>query len=301
MDQQAANREQAALNIQLGQGIQQAAPTTNVRAASQEVAGAATQAMGNQAGAQQQQAQKQLSTVGQMAVEEQSNQATTDIQNRARLQNEALAKSAMTSQMATQKADITSRKTITDADIATKARMEQAGLAFDNRLQALTLKQREDISKLGRDVKSELFDKNMAFEKDELGRKFNNERQLADYAVASAKSDIELGQRMQAMQQAAQKDIIVLEAAQRALAQELEQTSKNKTRKINADVQRQLAARHAALSREIERKKARAANTQLIIKAASIGAVALIPGAQPVAAGMAASTAAEYAASQEGA
>jgi hypothetical protein len=266
MDAQAAAREKAALDIQAGQAIASTQPTGNIRAAGQQIAGALTQAQGNAAVAQQQQSQKNLSQIGQMAVAEQQTQAETEIANKARQQNENLARAGITSQMATQKADIASRKTLTDADIATKQRMEAAGLVYDTRLNALTLKQREDLSKLGRDIKDELFDKNLAFEKDEVGRKFSNERQLADYAVSRAKSDIDLQKSMAAMQRAAKFEIIMLEAAQKKIVQELEQQSANATREMGQEDRIKLAQYKSSIEKRIARKKAEAANRAMIFQ-----------------------------------
>lgn len=71
-------------------------------------------------------------------------------------------------------------------------------------------------------AKKEMFDSRMDFEKDEMGRKFSNERQLADYARLRAHSEDEWQNYVQRTDQMYQRKEQFLTAAHQKLVQEIQ-------------------------------------------------------------------------------
>ncbi len=266
LDAKAATRASEAQATGLQSAIAQApvAPQQTLQA-SQQIAEQYTQAQG-QAGLQQQtQAGQQATQIGQMALQEQKFQGSQELQKLERSQGLALGNAARQQALAGQEADIKARKQITTAEIEQAKRLQALGIDQDNRLSALTLKQREDISKLGRNVRQELFDKQLQFGKDERGRKFSNERQLADYAIANAHSEQDLAQKMQIMTQDAEKDLIMMEGVNNRLRQALQQGHNGKNQKLDQASKAKISAAIKRNEQLIADKKAKAANRSLII------------------------------------
>jgi len=263
-DARAVARENAALNLQLSQGVASAAPTSDVTKAGQQIAGLATQAKGQQAVASAQQSAQNLAGIGQAAVGAQEQAAQSYLSDRSRAQDLALGKKSQLAELGSKIQDISSNKYLTQAELDMKNRVEAQGLAFDERLSALTIKQREDLSKLGQDVKMELFDKNQTFEKDELGRKFSNERQLADYAVATARSNEELADKMQSMEQASNRENMLYEAMMNKISTTLELESRGKISKLNRDTRLELERTKQKIEQRMRDRKAKGNNIRLI-------------------------------------
>lgn len=80
---------------------------------------------------------------------------------------------------------------------------------------------RQKIAQLGQDAQAELFDRQMKFQKDELGRTQFNDRQLADYAVTSARSQEQYKNYQQAAQLAYSRNLQVMQTAYNKLDEAL--------------------------------------------------------------------------------
>lgn len=119
------------------------------------------------------------------------------------------------------------------------------------------------LSNLNSSLKNKLFDENMQFGKDELGRTLFNDRQLLDFKVATAKSDIELKKFEQDMRQASARKIQILAAAQQKLKQALEQSFSQGEQNLDQDSRMKIAqakiAAEAKMKKEANKQKNRAA------------------------------------------
>lgn len=136
-------------------------------------------------------------------------------------------------------------------------------------------------------VKNELLDNQLTFRKDELGRTLFNERQLADYALANAKSEEELQNYAQLVQQISSKKMQILSAAHAKIQQELKQAYTKEATEENAKLKRELAVAEYNMRRKMEKEQADARNRAGMLGAAGsiVGAVAggvigtvLVPG-----------------------
>lgn len=265
MDAQAEKREQSALAVQTQGAIKSAPKSSNIKAQAQQIGQAVSGAQGQIAAkgaASGTAAQLQAGATG-VGLEQQA--AQQELAQKGMQQTEAQSGKDIDAKRTSQQADLESRKTITDAQIQQQAYLQDMGMAQDNRLSAVSLKQRDDLHALGKDLNGKLFDSTMRFEEDEIGRKFSNERQLQDYMVSNAKSDIALKDQMREMQQVADREIYMMEAAYKALEQEEKQKFKSgEQSKGQAHMQK---VRHAKeeMARSIRKKKAKRDNRKAIL------------------------------------
>jgi hypothetical protein len=172
-------------------------------------------------------------------------------------------------------ASLRQAKKLQAEELASQKRMQQTGIAFDNRVSFLTRKQRADLSELGRLVKQQVFDSRLQFKADERGRNFSNARQLADYAVASARDRQELAERLQDMQQSYEKEQIMFDAVNKKLVQAIEAEYKKSEQERDQEMLRTLAEMKRAAEREQRRRaaKAQAINSIIVGGATIAGAV----------------------------
>lgn len=81
----------------------------------------------------------------------------------------------------------------------------------------------ERFAQVSEQAKAEMFDSRRKFAQNELGRKFDNERQLADYAKLRARSDEDWKSYTQSMDQLSRRKSQMLGAAQGRIEQQLVQ------------------------------------------------------------------------------
>jgi hypothetical protein len=183
-------------------------PAPNVQAIQAQQA----QLAGQQQVEQLQQAQQATAQIGQQAVQEEARVGEAAAARRAMSQEEQQQQTKNQMAARLQEQDIASKKRQTTADIQTAKKLQAAGFDVDSRLQMATEKQRNDLAKLGNGIKEELLDSRLAFEKDEIGRKFSNDRQFADYIAANAKTQQEFEVKMQEMAQVAKNEEVMMNA-----------------------------------------------------------------------------------------
>jgi hypothetical protein len=228
---------------------------------------------------QQQQATAQL---GQLGVQAQQREGEAGTKRRAMSQQEQQQQAKNVMGQRLQKESLESRKRMVDSDTAASQRMQQAGFDVDNRLQVATQKQRADISKLGHDVKSELLDSRLAFDNDERGRKFSNDRQFADYIISTAKSQNDFAKKMQDMQQVAQNKTMVLDQIHQRLLTIQERGFIDREGDLDAAANIEIARLAAAAQKEAQKAQNDAKNKQSMWAAGGTiigaGAGALIGG-----------------------
>lgn len=276
-----ADQQQAAGQSQIGLQTQQAiaaqpAGTRPTKRSAQELAAAITQSqqqlnmqtqqMGDQAvlGAAQQAVQgRQFGQ--QQALQEQQSLTATEI---AKLQRQGALRQ--------NSEQLKQAKRLQKNELDMQKRIQSASIEYDNRLSFLTRKQREDLSALDSYTKQQIFDNRLSFRYTEGQRKFSNMRQLADYTVASALDNRDLQNRMREMNQAAAKEIMILEHVHNMLTERLKlefrrsEGQKDNTTKIKIYEMKQ------AMERKIARKKKNASANASIITGVAMAAGAVL-------------------------
>lgn len=267
--------------MQMNQAQQQMAqqPLRSTKAQTQQLAGAMTQA-NQQVNLAAQQAQfpsiaagAQNMLAGTHAAQQQTlgNQKMLDELQIAELQrNGALRQNS---------AKLSQAKRMNDLEINSQKRLLSAKLDYDSSISFLTNKQRQDLAELGNYVKQSMFDQRLMFEKSEAGRKFSNDRQLADYAVLSAQSQQQLEARFQHMKQAAEKEIYALQVAHDVITSRMQFEFERAEKTKDYDMYKALAARKQALEEKQRRKQARgAAITNIMMGAVQMGVGLVVAG-----------------------
>lgn len=142
------------------------------------------------------------------------------------------------------------------------------------------------FSNLGRGLKEELFDRTMTFERGEQGRKFSNERQLADWAVTSAENQEAAMSRLQKLDQAHQQSIYAMTAAVKRLEAELNREYAQGEQALDQASKQRIQETATALREAIAKKEREAKNKamrnqgmgQLIGTGVGIAAVSIATG-----------------------
>ena len=108
----------------------------------------------------------------------------------------------------------------------------------------------EKLAKLGNEIKQELFDKQMEFKQDELGRTQFNNRQMVDWAISKAKSAEEFKDYQQKAQQALERKSQIMKIAsqkvEQALQQEFMRAEQEKDHELKKQLQQMMAAHQQA-------------------------------------------------------
>lgn len=138
------------------------------------------------------------------------------------VQGKSLAEEQRQQQVRKVKAELIARKQITNDEIESSSRMQRYGIEQDNRLISMTVKQRQDLAKLGGDVKGKLFDARLKFERDEAGRKFSNDRQLADWKISQSKSAVDMQDFINEYKFKSEMKVALLKASAARLQQDLD-------------------------------------------------------------------------------
>jgi len=276
----------------------QAAPGADI-AGAQALGGAAAKQTGTAiAGTAAQQGQQALQG-GNLALQAAIGQKQTQ-QAQAQLgQQTAQAEAQMGQQAALTREQRDAQQNLSDKEIEANERLSRFGIETDNNLSFLNRAQREQLAELGSDVKQQLFDSRLQFAKDEGGRRFTNERQLADFAVSSAQNKIDLANKLGALQNAADRDMKLATTAHNRIVEALKNGSLDRQREMTQAQKMELENMRQAAERAMRRKKARAANTRAIITGAATIAVVVATGGTAGAA-IAAGGASGLAAQQQG-
>lgn len=142
-------------------------------------------------------------------------------------------------------------------------------------LQSRNMEQDQQVFAKAQQLENEAFSARMSFKKDELGRLEANDRQLADYAVASGVSDEKLRDFAQTSQLAYQRDIQLMEQASKVLQANIEFESKKAEQDKDQDLLSHLADLKKANDEKIQRQKAEAdKNAQIWNTVLTIGVAA---------------------------
>ena len=258
MDQQAQASGQAArmslLAKQLGnpqvQNLQQAQDLSNQN-----------QAQAGQQRVEQLKQQQQIdSGLGTLAIQKQNQAGENNLQQQALTQQGQQQTEKQLLAQRLQNETIESKKRTITADQQASSRIQQAGMDYDSGIQFATQRQREDLAKLGNGIKESLIDSRLAFDKDERGRAFSNERQLADFAVSSAQSQQELQAKLQKIAFESDQKDVAMSAVRDRMLQMQKQGFIEREGDLDRQQQIRLVQLRAAADREAQRKRATAAN-----------------------------------------
>lgn len=281
--------EQARKQIEAGQKLQlqqtlAAAPVAPTSRVAQAVAPQATAQAVNTNLAVGQQNQQQVAGLAGQALNVKSAEAERDLAARTTGLEEStsLAKNALSR-------DLTREESASDLrlsrdDIESTRRVASLGMEQDNRLLGLSLRQKEELSAIGRDIKAKIFDARLQFEKDEVGRKFSNERQLADYALANAKTQMEFDSRTREIKQASDRKMQLLEHTNNQLTAAIERGWLVNQQKLDFEHKKYLIELKRKLEEEMAKEKARNANRMMVyqgvgtLAGAAVGAAIAGPG-----------------------
>jgi len=149
--------------------------------------------------------------------------------------------------------------------------------------------QRAAMSKLGRDVEAELFDKVLAFDKTEEEARFSNQRQMADYMKIIAKDQQTTANYEQSVQAAVAKDIEMMGHALKTLEQfEMNNMAKEEYR-LNKELQERIKRAKEVMNEKLaaSRKKADKFKKQMGAAKMVVGAGAMYATGGTVGAGLA--------------
>jgi hypothetical protein len=128
------------------------------------------------------------------------------------------------------------------------------------RSQALSQKNRyleNELARISQSAKDKLLDQQLSFKRDELGRTIWNERQLADYKIATAKDEEDFRNYQQEASNLSERRMKMLQMAQRKLEQVLEQGYISTNQKLDQASRLKIVETVAALKRKQARESAR--------------------------------------------
>jgi hypothetical protein len=155
-------------------------------------------------------------------------------------------------------------------------------------MQGKQLSDEERFANLSSQAKQEMFDSRKQFATDEMGRKFLNERQLADYARVSGTKDEEFRNYGAKAQQAHQRSIQALQFAQQKIENALKQQAALGEQKQDHALMKELTQAKIDMTKRIAKAQADAANSAGMwtmggtIAGAAAGALIAGPGGAAV-------------------
>jgi hypothetical protein len=264
--QRAQGQRQMGLQAAIGGSERVGAAGTSAAAAGQISQGAQ---INQQAQAALTQEQGQL---GQMALTQTATKQQAEMTRRQEGQRQELTARQQKLQMEEQRKNLKARKTVTDNERQQAERLQRYGIEQDNRLLTIDTNMRKDLANLGNDVRQKTFDSRLRFERDEMGRKFTNERQLMDYKVANMKSKIELQDFSQQMTQAYKRKSQLMTITISKLQEALERGYLSEKQQLDAEASQKLQEMVWQMEDQLRKDKAKANNTSMILK--GVGAVA---------------------------
>ena len=272
LDKQAEQRAKEARRIQLMGQLAQIKPAAgqNVARVAQAAAPQVTASLGEAGLAAQQAGLQRQTQVAQLDLQDQAQQAAGQQARATTAQREQLSGAANQQQLSEAAADRRQKTDFTKDEIAQQQRLQSLGMEYSNQSSFLTRKQREDLSALGGDLKQKLFDSRLAFEKDETGRKFSNDRQLMDFTVATAQSQEALQDKMQQMEQMAKRHMQMISMAQQKLTQDLQQNWNNYDAGKRREYQEAIASLKEAQRKAEAAIKRKAANKAMAVQGGTL-------------------------------
>lgn len=288
LNQRALKQVQAAQDIGLQKQIQAALTTQPIAQQAGQLASTRAIQAGQALVQQRQQAQQRAGQIRAAALQERQRIGQARLQQQqqaqqARLQQQELARLAQL-----RRQELESKKTELREEVDTARQLQQLGIDQDNRLQMATIKQREDLQRVGLDLKGKLLDSRLQFQRDARGRKFTNERQLSDFITTTAINKQDLNQKLSQMKQEFDKKILIMQQAQAQLQAALERGYLKEQDDLDFQAQRDLAEMNNKMKSKIRQQQARARNMNAIFSTAGAVVGGVYGGPAGAAAGAAA-------------
>jgi hypothetical protein len=274
VNEQKAKQQKAARDIMLQRAVGGLPTQATEQQASQQLAQGMAQQAGQDATQAQTQQTAQAAQLQQVSNAQLGNQAQSQLAQRKGIQDRALADMSSLKQDEMANAMLQSRKRVMENEIRSADQLQQFGIDQDNSLQMATIQQRKDLMNLGSDVKDRIVDSRLRFEKDEMGRKFTNERQLSDYILSNARTQQEFDSQMRGLMKDTDQYILTLDIAEKKLGQALQQGYIRE----KGDLDRAQAIRLAETKAKLEKQKQREMNNKRN-RMAAIQAVFTVGGA----------------------
>jgi hypothetical protein len=293
LNQKALKQQQAASDIALQKAVQSAPGGLPQPQQAAQLATQQAYQAGQQLVAQRQQATQQAAQIRQAALAEKQRRGQAGLQQQQLAQQERLATQREMQKRQENRKDLESRKTVLDSELKAQERISARGRLLDTNLQIATEKQREDLARLGNNVKFELLDSRLLFERDNQRRKIITQpRQLSDMAIAMSKDRAEFNRRMAVVDRAHKKVMSQMQYDIKSLEAVLERGYISKKNDLDIEHRRHMLELLKRHRRKLEREAKRARNRGLIIKGVSsvVGAGVGAIGGGPIG-GAAASTA----------
>ncbi len=255
----------ALLQQQLG-----ALPNVNLQQA-QELQGQQATIAGQQQVEAMKQSQQTASQLSQEALQAKmaGQTAMTERAELGQAERQQQAKNQLASRL--QQESMESRKKVNQADIAANKLLQDRGFEVDSRMQFASEQQRKDLARIGNNVKQELVDKRIAFDKDEAGRKFSNDRQLADFAASEAKTQQEFKAKMASIANTARQNAIVQDGINKRLEQIISQGYIETSGDLDNALKVKLAGLQSEARKQAEQAKADAGNK--ILQGQALGTI----------------------------
>jgi len=170
------------------------------------------------------------------------------------------------------------RKRLTTQEINSAKLVSSIGIEMDNKLLSLDLAQREQLAALGNDVKGKILDSRIMFDRDEMGRRFTNERQLSDFAILSAQNEQDFQSKMLKIQQGYKKKAILYEILVNRMQEVLRRGWLTKEQGLDQALKEDITRTVAAMKREIERNATNARRNAMYTQGVVTVAAAVITG-----------------------
>jgi len=236
--------------------------------------------MASQAPLQQKQATTSMGAASQASMRQQVAQAPGPLTTAQQQQAGAQQAATMGSQrLQAAQQGIQQQAQIGQMGLQQQAQQSKEKLA--ERQLGLRTKQRNlenQLASMGEQVKQKLFDSNMTFQRDELGRTAWNERQLADWVVKKAKSVEDLRNYQMKVAQISKRKMQYLKTAQQKLTQALEQASTDKMQALDQASRERIARAKIEIERQL-REEADAAASRGAMGAGAGGIIGTVVGA----------------------
>jgi hypothetical protein len=271
-------------------GAAQPAPGMSTTRLAQAAAPQVQQAQAQIVATAAQQNQQQLGQVAQMGLAQQAADGQEALAAQQRAVQEQLAAKERAQKLEMSRADLAMRKKVTGAEQAAATRLQGLGIEQDNKLQIATIRQREQLERLGGDVQDRIVNDRLRFERDETGLKFSNERQLADYNILNSQTQDIFDDKMREMAQTRSRKIQLLEAAAKRMEQSVRNAWSSGEQLFDNQSKQRIAQMVIDMKETIRREQAAAANTMARWQAGGAivgGIIGIVGGPAGIAAGAA--------------
>ena len=142
----------------------------------------------------------------------------------------------------------------------------------------LNMQLQNQLAQMDRETKKEIFDANMEFKKDELGRTTWNERQLLDWKLSQAITDEEFATYEQQARQVSRRKIEMLNHAAALLEQELKASFESEQAELDYESQKKVQQAIQKLKKEAQEEQNKSAKRAAMFTTVGTVAGAVIGG-----------------------